>query len=280
MSASSPIRRPARPAVVRTAPAAFEPLESRQFLSGTLSPAVDTGLTVTYSKSTLPGSVLAGSNIKGAITLQLTNSTTVDDTGVNTFTVYASGDSVVDAGDRVLRTFSTKLNIKTGRTIKLTIPVQNQAAPLAGDYDVLISATDASGVVATTEITPNPSLIVAPAFVSLSAAIGTVAPTAFSGAKTITFRATITNAGNVNSTGTLTTAIGLSTDGVNVTLPITSQNRRVTIKPNGRAIPLTFHVKVPAGTPAGTYVVAATFTQGTANQVRVFSTTPITIGNA
>ena len=272
-------RRPAR-APVRPVAAAWEPLESRQLLSASLAPAINQGLTVTYTKTTLPTSVLSGSKIKGAVTLQLTNSATTNDTGVNTFAIYASADSVIDpTSDTLLGTLSKKLNLKTGATTKVTIPVKSVLAPAAGDYNVLISATNADTTTSTTELMPAPSLDVAASFVKLNPVVGAASPTALTAGKPITLKVTITNSGNVNSTGTLTTEVGLSTDGV--TVPpnsIYTQERNVTIKADSKAISITFKIKIPVGTAAGTYFPAVTLLQGLAPTVTGFSTTPITIG--
>ncbi len=278
----TPARRPAartsRPPVVRSAPAAFEPLESRQLMSASVAPADAVGLTVLYTKSTLPTAILTGTKVSGAVTLQLTNSAIANDTGVNTFTIYASTDAVVDAGDRILGTpVSKKLNLKAGKMTKITVPVKGVAAPIAGTYDILVSATDASGVVSTVEA---PSLTVAPSFVSLSGVIGAATPTALTAGKTISFKVTLTNAGNTDGTGNLTAAIGLSTDGATVPISLTSVSKGVKIKKNGGAVSLTYKVKIPAGTATGTYFPAVLFTQGTQQQFRVFSASTVTIGVA
>ncbi len=274
-------RRSSQPARVARRAAAWEPLESRQLLSGTLLPAVDAGLTVVYRKSTLPISLLSGTNLKGAVTVQITNSEATNDTGSNTFAVYASTDAVLDSTDVRLGYVTRNLNLKTGKTLVVTVPVKSQPFPIAGSYDILIAATDASGVVTTSEATPAPSLTVAAAFVDLTATVGAATPTALVPGKTITFRTTITNGGNVNSTGTLITAIGLSTDGVTApTVELISKQRNATIKGGDKALSLTFKVKVPVGTAAGTYYPAVTINQGTAAQFTAFSTTPITVGMA
>lgn len=270
--------RPTRTPAIRRS-ATFEPLESRQLLSGTVSPAVDAGLTVIYTKTTLPTAVLSGSKIKGAVTLQLTNSTTINDTGVNTFAIYASLDNVIDTTiDPVLGTLSRKVNIKAGKSLNVTIPVKNIPAPTTGDYNVLISATDASGVTSTTEITPSPSLDVSPATIVLNPVIGAATPTALTAGKTITFKATVTNSGNTNSTGPLTAVVGLSLDSTTIPITLKSFTRNVTIKSNSKAVSFTYRVKIPVGTAPGVYFPAITFTQGTASQVTAFSTSSVTVG--
>ncbi len=270
-------RRSANRTPVRRA-AAWEPLESRQLLSG-VTPAVTSGLSIIYSKDTLPTSVISSTKIKGTVTVSVTNSAAVSDTGVNTFAVYASGDNILDAGDLMLGSVSKKLNLAAGKSITVTIPVKSQPAPAAATYDILTAATNASGTVSTTQATNG--LMVAAPFVNLSAAVGVPSPTALTAGKTITVKVTLTNEGNINSTGALTTTIGLSSDGATLTNSLTQQTKNVTVKANTKAVALTFKIKIPAGTTPGTYFPAFTFSQGSDTFTVVGNaSTAVTVGSA
>ena len=263
-------------------PALLEPLEGRQLMS-TVTPAIDvngtaTPLQLTYLKGTLPGSQLAGATISGRVQVRLSNPTTVDDKGANGVTVYASLDDVIDpATDRVLGTTTKNGNVRAGKSVNVNIPIKKQAAPLAGDYHILIGGVDAQqDALLTAEA---PAISVQPATVTLVAQVGTPAPTALTAGKSFSIRATLSNTGNIDSKGPLSVAIGLSPDGAVVSLPLTTTTRNANVKANSkRGITYNFRVKVPVGTSVGSYFPAVTFSQGAADPIRVFSTTQITIG--
>ncbi len=276
-------RRPARPAVARPAvvrqAAAFEPLESRQLLS--VTPFATAGLTLTATKSTLPSAQLAGAKLKGAVTVSLTNGLTVNDTGTNTFTLYAAvGTTPNSSTDVQLGQVAKRFTLKPGKSITVTIPVKNIAAPATdGTYNVLAEAVDSSGDTSTVATAPTPTLTVEPANVALTANVGTVSPNALTAGKTVTFKVVLINNGNINSTGLLTANIGLALQGSGViTLPLVSKPSSPTIKEGGKGVSFTYHVKIPTTIAPGAYNLGVSFTQGSAAALG-FSPTLINVGS-
>jgi hypothetical protein len=246
----------------------LEPLESRQLLSAS-------GLTLVETKSTLPSGALLDSTIKGAVTVQVTNSLTTTISGPQTFYVYGSLDGTIDSASAVLGSLSKpNLKLGAGKTTHETVPVKI-AAPPAGDYEVFIEATDGLGD--TSVAGKAPDLAVAAPYVSLSGTVGTPTPTDFSVDKTVTFKVTLTNNGNINSTGPLSATIELSDNGTTVATSLGKPQVKnpLTIKLGGKAVTLTYKAKV---TDEGTFYIGATFTQGS-QVLTVFSSTPINVGS-
>jgi hypothetical protein len=266
--------RPPAPAVVARRPAAFEPLEPRQFLSATPS-----GLELSVTKSTVPATLLTTAKLKGAVTVSVTNDGANTETSPNTFIVYASTDGLVDATATELATLpNKKLGLKAGHTTKLTIPIKSQPVPPAGPYDILVQATDALGDVSTMISAPTTLTVQVP-LAQLSAVVGTALPTAVTGGKTVKFKVVLSNSGNIPSTGALTANIGLSIDGATVLKTVTSKTEKVTVKNGGKPVTLSYSFVVPAATTPGLYFTAVTFTQG-ADSFTAFSSTQLTVGVA
>ena len=248
-------------------PAVLETLEGRQLLS-------TSGLNLVETRSTLPTAVLSGATIKGIVQVQVTNSLTTPISGPQTFDVYASTDGTIDSASTVIGTV-TRGNLKLGasRTTVVTIPVK-QAAPPVGDYAVFIQSTDGTGNVSDAA-GKAPDFSVAAPYVSLTANVGVPKPTALTVDHAVAFKVTVLNTGNIISRGTISAAIELSTDGVNVTDTLgTPQVRKANIKEGGKAVTFTYKVKVD---DTGTFYIGGTFTSGI-QVFTAFSSTAITVG--
>ena len=265
-----PARHSAQPPVVRTAPATFEPLEGRQLLS-----ASDLGLRVL--KSTLPDGAVTGTTVKGAVTVQVANQSTAKISGPETLILFGSTDGTIDANSVVLGRLA-KPNLKLGASglTKVTIPVKTDVTT-SGAYQLFLQASDATSV--STPPAASGSLEVATAQVNLEATALTVSgKTAnFLVNHAVTFKVTLVNNGNINTSSPLSGVLELSTDGTDpITPPLTAapQNRKVILKPNGKPVTLTYSVKV---TDTGTFFIGGTFstTDAGTNSTVKFSSTPI-----
>ena len=254
--------------VARTASAVapFEPLEGRQLFAAS-------GLTLVETRSTLPVAQIAGATVKGNVTVQVTNGLTTAVSGPQTFNVLGSTTGTIDASSVTLGTVVRgNLRLGAGRTTKITVPVK-VAAPPVGNYEIYIQATDAVGNTSIAGKAPNVS--VAAPYTSLVAVVGPPRPTVALVNRAVTFKVTLTNNGNIDSTGTLSAAIEESTDGMAVTGTLgTPQKKNVKIKLGGKAVTLTYKAKL---TDTGTFFLGATFTQGETTFTQ-FGTTPITVG--
>jgi len=109
----------------------------------------------------------------------------------------------------------------------------------------------------------GPSLTVAPAVVTLAAAVTAVSQTTIAPGKslTLTLTLTLTNTGNVNSTGAATVTITLTDTASAATVPIPAIATKTTVKFGGKPVKLKLKVKVPIGTTASSYDPTVTFAQ-------------------
>ena len=250
----------------------FEPLESRQMLSAS-------GLTLNETKSTLPTAQLAGATVKGAVTVEVTNSLPTPIKGPQTFNVYASltSDGAIDTSSLILGHVTRgNLALGTGKSTKITIPV-NTAAPGANDYDIFIQAIDGAGNTSTAGMAP-PVSVAAPN-VALTAVVGAPKPSVALINHTVTFKVTFTNTGNIDSAGALDAAIeeesaATTTPTTGATILGTPQDHSVKIGRGGKAVTLTYHAKL---TTVGNFFLGGAFTQGT-QTFSAFSTTEIMVG--
>ena len=223
-------------------------------------------LTPTIAKSTLPASVVSGNTIKGAVAVTVTNSGTAASTGVDTFAVYASTTGTFDSSATQVGTLSKKVSLKAGKSSKVNFSFKKLSLP-AGTYTLFVQATDASGD--TSVSAAGGTVTVAAPFVNLSAAVGAVKPTIAKEGKPISFVVTITNTGNVDSTGPLMITAGLSTDGTTLAVPVTTITKSPKIKANGKATKLTVRFTLPGNLTALSYFPFVSITQGTATATAV-----------
>ena len=219
-------------------------------------------LTPTIGKSTLPAAVVSGSTAKGKVAVTVTNSGTAAVSGSATITLFATTTGVIDSASTNVGSLTIKnLPLKAGKSTGKSINVSKLSLP-AGTYTLLAQATDSAGNVSAS--TTGPTLTVAAPFVSLSAVVGAVKPTSPKVGKPATFVVTITNAGNVDSTGDLTLAIGVSSDGTTLAEAVTSVTKKnAKVKSGGKALKVSAHFKVPTDLPFFTLYPFVTITQGT-----------------
>ena len=209
-------------------------------------------------KSSVTPSLVAGAKLKGSVTVTVDNTTGATLKGPGTFALVAT-----DAGGAatVIGSVNRGLNLKAGRAMPVTIAARPLALP-AGTYTVVPEFTFGGATAAAGTAT---TVVVAPAFVSLTATAAGVAPATVAAGKTLTLTLVLTNAGNVNSVGRATVTVALADPATGVTaatLPAVTVG--TTVKLGGR--PVTVHVrfKVPVGTTAGTYQPFVSFAQGAA----------------
>ena len=107
----------------------------------------------------------------------------------------------------------------------------------------------------------GPSLTVAPAVVTLAAAVTAVSPTTVAPGESVTLTLTLTNTGNVNSTGAATVNVTLTDMASGGVVVIPTIAMKTTVKLGGKPVKLKVKVKVPTGTTAASYDPTVTFAQ-------------------
>jgi hypothetical protein len=165
-------------------------------------------------------------------------------------------------------------SLKPGKSATLKVAVGALDLP-AGAYTILAKSSSTNGSVNTT--TTGPSVAVAAPFVAISGEVSVLTPSILKVGHTGTFKLTLTNTGNINSTGLATIAIGLSSDGATLAVPLTPFKKSLKLVP-GKPLILTLHVKIPKGfAGVGNYFLFITFTQG-ATTFDAVGTMPFSVG--
>jgi hypothetical protein len=220
--------------------------------TGNLTPAI--------IKNTIPTNVVAGGTSHGAVTVSLTNSGAAKITESVTTSVYATLDGVIDSSSILIGSITKTVPVKAGLATPVTIIVRSLPSTLSGDYTLLAKAVDTAG---TTTSTTGPALNATAANVTFSNEVlkTNLAGNLVSGTKTRdTVKLTLTNTGNIASTGASTVELLLSPDGTVASgTEIRSLNESIILRPNK-----TKTVAIPLGTlPAvqtGTYQIVAEIT--------------------
>ncbi len=190
--------------------------------SNNTAPSVSNTLTVNVSKltplvhsSTLPGSVIAGTAVNGALVVVVGNYGTTPSVGPLTVHVFASTNGVIDANSILVQTIKKKFALKAGQASAVSVPIHLAASKLGtGSYTFLPQTIDAAGTVA--DGSSGPGLGVIKPNVTLSADfVNLFLPTAVvAGSKTpMVARVSITNNGNSNYVGSTKVEILTSPDG-------------------------------------------------------------------
>jgi cyclophilin family peptidyl-prolyl cis-trans isomerase len=241
-----------------------------------------TTLTPVTARSTVPVMLVAGSATGGVAVVTVTNSQTTPAKGVVTIHVYATTTGVIDAASVLVATVKKSVNLKPGKSVTAPVPVKVAAGALpAGTYTLLSQTIDTSSNVS--DAATGPTLTVAPATVTLTAAITklTTAASVVAGSRTKAAAVVlITNNGNTASTGTGTFSLYASTDGTAAggTL-IRMLPKKLTIKPGKSAsvaIPLSAYPFVADGN----YSIVATFVDGGGHTATAVSSGTVNIAAA
>jgi hypothetical protein len=230
----------------------------------TPTPTPTVGLMPAVVRSTLPTSVVSTAASRGVIGVRLTglSATTAGRSRVQVFAVATNG-----GGRTALGQVRPSVRLRAGHTATVTVPLR-VASLSPGSYSLVIEKTDPAGDVIDAA---GPALTVAAPRVALSATLGSVAPVAVTPGRSLSFTLTITNVGNVSSTGKSLASVYLSADGSAPTVPVATLAKRLTI-PAGKAVAVRWRVKVPRGTAGGTFYPMVTFAEGTATFTAVAAT--------
>jgi hypothetical protein len=224
-----------------TATAVFE-------LPAAVLPTSGSALVPTVARSTLPTAVVTGNAARGAVAVTLTNGSAATLKGTDTVTLYAVAGAGASPGTPIAHV-TRRLTLRAGKSATFSIPVRGLVLP-AGTYSVVARVTDASGGTSTAA-TDLPLVVSAP-HISLSATV-TGAPASVTPGETIGLTLTLTNAGNLPSTGRAALAVSLSADGSSPTLPLASVTKRLKVPVGGAAVTVRLKVRVPRTAATGTF---------------------------
>jgi hypothetical protein len=231
------------------------------------------GITPTVYKSTLPTNAVSEQPTRGDLFLRLSNTDSSANIGTDTISLFASTNGVVDSTSIPLGSYKRGLALGPGKSTLFAFPIRSFDLP-PGTYTILAQTTDK--YLTTDTATTGPTVAVAAPVITLSAGLGVVSPaTVIKPGRVISFVLTLENSGNVNSTGLANISIGLSTDGTTTSTPLTTQERRLTIRAGNIPVRLRLLLRVPTDTAAGTFTPFVIFTQG-ANSVTALGPSPFT----
>ena len=239
--------------------------------TGVTTPSSNADLSATIEKSTLPADIVSGSNAKGVISLSVSNSSSNTIKATDTITVYASTTGVIDGASTQIASITKPFTLKPGASKPVRLLVKNLSLP-AGSYSLLAQASDASG---TYNATVGPTLQVAAPYVSLAASVGAVTPATVTQGKKISFVVTLTNNGNIDSSGAATFAISLM-NGPSTTPLDTVTFKSLKIKAGGKPTKVRLHAIAPSPSIYTSQYPVVAITQGS-ESLSVVGTIPFSL---
>jgi hypothetical protein len=214
-------------------------------------------LTPAVTKLTLPSAVVGGSKSKATAVVKISNTGNIASNGLTTAGIYASPDGL--ASDATLiASVTRKLNIKSGGSASVSVPLKLIPATLDGSYTIIAEVTDPNSAVTGTPT--GTTVDIAPPFVSIHASSAAISAASVTPGNTTALTITLDNTGNIPATGQATIAIGLSTDGVTQSIDITTLLKTITLPVDK---PVVVHLKflIPDSTAAGMYFPFVTYEQ-------------------
>jgi subtilase family serine protease len=218
-------------------------------------------LSEVFTRLTLPASVVSGAKSAAVAVVKITNTGNIPSTGF-TVGIYASTDGTTN-GAVLIASLTRKNSIRPNSATSVSIPLKLIPAGLNGSYQIIAVVTDSNQTI--TSATSGKSVTIAPGFVSLSATLSATAPATVAPGRTVAVTLTLTNAGNLDATGSATLNLGVSSDKATELPDGTTLIRPVTIRANGKTV-IRLHITVPSTLLAGTFYPFLSFTQG-ANSV-------------
>ena len=215
-------------------------------------------LSESFAKLTLPVAVVAGSPIKAAAVLKISNAGNIASTGPTTIGIYASPDGLI-ADATLIASVTRKLSIKANGSASVTIPIGAIPASLNGNYKIVAQVTDPEANVTTAS--SGKTVDIAQPFISLSATVSTPKPVSLLPGKTTSVELTVKNTGNIASNSSATISIGLTSDGT-TELPGSATIARFVNIPAGKSVTLRLPLTIPTTITAGIYSPFVSFSQG------------------
>jgi uncharacterized repeat protein (TIGR01451 family) len=230
------------------------------------------GITPTVDRSTLPTTAVSGVRTRGSLVLTLTNTSTSPNIGVDTISLLASTNGIVDSSSIPVATLKRGLGLGAGRSARFIFPVRNFLLP-AGTYTLFVQTVDKYF---TADNAAGPTIVVAAPVISLAATVGAVTPATVNAGQVIAFTLTLQNNGNVNSPGLASIAIGITPDGTTSSAPLRIVIVHLNLRAGGVPFRLRLRARIPAAQTTGTYQPFITLVQG-ANSTQAVGALPFLV---
>ena len=172
----------------------------------------------TIGRAAVPTRVVAGTKVKGTVTVTLDNTGGTAIEGTNTVGLYAVTAGQAATAGVLIGSAKRGGTLAGDRSARVAVAVRPTALPV-GSYTLMAVVTDAAGTTSTAAA--GPTITVVPATVVLSAGITKVSTTATATGKPLSFTLTVTNDGTVAAGGQASVAAYLSVDGTAETVAVT-----------------------------------------------------------
>jgi hypothetical protein len=237
-------------------------------------------LVPTVVSSSLPPSVVGGAAVHGVVSVAVSNQSVSNDTGSVTIEIFASTDGQIDDSAMLVASVTKKLNVAAGKTVPVKVTVKSLPSSLAdGSYTLLARATDSASNI--NDSTAGPTIQVAAPFISLSETFTklTLPLAVVGGSKTRSVATiSISNAGNITTSGTTTIDLFASTDGQvdDSATPIVSLSKSLRIKP-GKSVKVSVPLKSIPNVGDGSYSIVARVTDAQQQISTTVFATPVTV---
>jgi hypothetical protein len=197
----------------------------------------------TIIKTTLPPSDVSGQETRATIQLHVTNLGNIVSKGLSTVALFASPDQTATDGTPI-RSLPESIVLKPGAS--RTIPLKLLAIPAVsnGPYFIVAQVTDPQADITTTA-TPGTFTLAKPFIAFAFAGATTVIPNHGKGPANVLF--SLTNNGNIPSTGTSTVNLFISSNGVTTGAAVFTKALSLIVQPNKTRL---FHLSVPVAPTA------------------------------
>ncbi len=223
-------------------------------------PPGQTGLlTPDIAKSTLPPAVVAGKPTHGVITVGTTNSSPNKLKGTTTIAIYATSTGSIDASMMPIASIKRQVNMKPGKRSTFRLTVKSLPTSLAnGTYTLLARTIDPAGNARNSAA--GVSVVIAAPFVSLSASVTVVKPPSVRAGKAANLTVTLSNAGNIDTSGLASLNVGLSADGQTESDILLQSLKKLKVKA-GKNLVIHLHFKVKSTQATGPYFMYFSISQ-------------------
>jgi len=210
-------------------------------------------LTANITRAVIPSANVAGQPLNARVPASFTN-TGPALSGTYTIVLYADTSTGGLSGNQVaLETVTRHTTLRTNRKLAVTLTAKTLPANLTpGTYYLLVEITDPLGNA--NIVNTSQTIAVSAPFVAFTASSAAVKPETVAVNRDGSTVITVTNNGNISSTGVMNIALDLSHDGVTPAANFTTVTTtvRINIKP-GKSSRFAVRFKIPAGLEAGVY---------------------------
>jgi hypothetical protein len=251
---------------------AIETLESRRLFTAINA---DAWLTGEITQAILPEPAVIGSTFHGRIVMKVSNNSGLVEKDPAEMRVLAFQTGGDPASATPVASKSRRLGLRNNQSKSVVLSMKSlPSGLLAGNYTLLVQVINAgTGSQGPTDRT----LTVAEPVVSLAASVGAISPATIRPAGSGSFALTISNSGNVDSTGLMNVTLGASEDGSTPGATLANFTSRVTVKTGGHT-QLHLRVRIPRAAKVGGFFPSVSISQN-GHAATTIGSSKFTIGN-